>query len=195
MVYYFRRCRYRHGQTLPEKSLSLDQPPFLTARFILWFVAVNALVGAASLILSPTRSDPLFFWQIAPPINAALFGALYLSGALVVSLVTERGLWEPARFLVPVPVTAGALISGVTLLHLDHFTPGIRLGYWLLIYVGAPLLALWIYARHERPAANWRVERPVKPLVRGVAVALGGLLAVLGLAAIAFPAPVVASWP
>lgn len=167
----------------------------LPARVILWFVAINALIGAASLILFPTRTGTLFFWEITPSINAALFGALYLSGAFVVGVVTARGQWEPARFLVPVLVTAGALISGVTLLHLDRFTPGIRLAYWLLVYIGAPLLALWVYISHERPPANWRAERPVKPMVRNVAVALGGLLAVLGLAAIALPAPVVANWP
>ena len=88
-------------------------------------------------MLFPSRTETLFFWEIAPPINAALFGALYLSGAFVVSLVTARGRWEPGRFLVPVLVTAAALISGVTLLHLDRFTPGVRLAYWLLVYVGA----------------------------------------------------------
>ncbi|WP_374689868.1 hypothetical protein [Promineifilum sp.] len=173
----------------------MNKPLSPFARIIFWFVAVNALIGASSLLLFPTRTATLFFWEITPPINAALFGALYLSGAFVVGLVTARGQWEPARFLVPVLVTAGALISGVTLLHLDRFTPGIRLAYWLLVYVGAPLLALLIYARHERPRANWSVDEPVRPLTRGVAVALGGLLAVLGLVAIAFPAPVVARWP
>jgi hypothetical protein len=178
-----------------EEQRSMDKPLSLAARVILWFVAVNALIGAASLLLFPSRTETLFFWEITPAINAALFGALYLSGAFVVGLVTARGLWEPARFLVPVLVTAGALISGVTLLHLDRFTPGARLVYWLLVYVGAPLLALWVYARHERPPANWSVVEPVRPLTRGVAVALGALLTVLGLAAIASPAPVVARWP
>ena len=173
----------------------MDRPLSLAARVTLWFVAINALIGATSLILFPTRTATLFFWEITPPINAALFGALYLSGAFVVSLVTARGLWEPARFLVPVLVTAGALISGVTVLHLDRFAPGVRLAYWLLVYVGAPLLALWIYMRHERPQANWQVTTPVKPVVRGVAVALGALLLLLGPLAILFPAPVVARWP
>lgn len=173
----------------------MDKPLAPLARFILGFVAINALIGATALILFPTRTDTLFFWEITPPINAALFGALYLSGAFVVGLVTARGLWEPARFLVPVLVTAGALISAVTLLHLDRFTPGIRLAYWLVVYVGAPLLALWVYWQHEHPRANWEAEQPVKPVVRGVAVALGALLVVLGLAAIAFPAPVVTRWP
>ena len=173
----------------------MNKPLSLSARVILWFVAVNALIGAGSLLLFPERTATLFFWEITPPLNAALFGALYLSGAFVVSLVTARGQWEPARFLVPVLVTAGALISGVTLLHLDRFTPGLRLSYWLVVYIGAPLLALWIYWQHERPRANWQVTTPIKPAVRRVAIALGALLLFLGVVGILFPAPVVARWP
>lgn len=69
-----------------------DKPLSLAARLIPWFVAINALIGAASLLLFPTRTATLFFWEITPPINAALFGALYLSGVAGVGLVTARGL-------------------------------------------------------------------------------------------------------
>ncbi len=173
----------------------MDKPLSPFARFVFAFVAVNALVGAASLILFPGRTTTLFFWPITPPINAALFGALYLGGAAVVGWVTLRGLWEPARFLTPVLVSAGLFISAVTLLHLDRFTPGPRLAYWLLVYVGAPLLALLIYRRHERGGANWSAGVPLRPMTRALAVGLGAVLLLLGLAAVAFPAPVVANWP
>ena len=63
----------------------MDRPLSLAARVTLWFVATNALIGATSLILFPTRTATLFFWEIAPPINAALFGALYLSCLLYTS--------------------------------------------------------------------------------------------------------------
>src|SRR3712207_5627104 len=126
-----------------------DHPMSSFMRFVFWFVAANALVGAFSLIFFPGNTDRLFFWEINPPINAALFGALYLGGAGIVALVTYRGRWEPARFLIPVLVSAGALISVTTLLHLDRFSPGLRLVYWLVIYVGAPLLALLFYRSEE----------------------------------------------
>ena len=45
-------------------------------RVVFWFVAANALAGALSLIVFPTRTDTLFFWEITPALNAALFGAL-----------------------------------------------------------------------------------------------------------------------
>ena len=59
----------------------MDKPLSPAARVILWFVAVDALICAVSLLPFPARTETLFFWGIIPPINAALFGALYLSGA------------------------------------------------------------------------------------------------------------------
>lgn len=38
-----------------------------------WFVAVNALAGAGSLIFFPADTARLFFWEIKPPINAFSF--------------------------------------------------------------------------------------------------------------------------
>ena len=117
-----------------------DRPMSPLTKVVFWFVAANASVGAVSLIFFPADTARLFFWEINPPINAALFGALYLGGAAVVALVTYRGRWEPARFLIPVLVSAGALITVTTLLHLDRFSAGPRFVYWLVIYIGAPLL-------------------------------------------------------
>ncbi|HWQ15446.1 MAG TPA: hypothetical protein VNL77_21775 [Roseiflexaceae bacterium] len=172
-----------------------DKPMSRFMRLVFWFVAANALAGAVVLVGFPTRTDELFFWPITPPLNAALFGALYGGGAAVVALVTARGRWEPARFLVPVLVSAGILISVTTLLHLDRFIPGLRLAYWLVIYIGAPLLALAFYVQHERGGANWSVTAPVAPATRAIAVATGGLLVALGIAVLAWPGPVVANWP
>ena len=164
-------------------------------KVVFWFVAANALAGALSLILFPGDTARLFFWEIKPPVNAALFGALYLGGAVVVALAAHRGRWEPTRFLIPILVSAGALISATTLLHLDRFTPGPRLVYWVVIYVGAPLLALLFYVRHERAGANWTVTRPVTPATRTLAVTIGAALVLLGLFVLIQPAPVVALWP
>jgi hypothetical protein len=176
--------------------MTLSYKPMSTLmKIAFWFVAVNALAGALSLMLLPRQTDRLFFWEITPPINAALFGALYLGGAAVVGWVTLRGQWEPARFLVPVLVTAGALITLTTALHLGRFDPGFKLAYWLVVYIGAPLLALWFYIERERGGASWKVTWPVRPATRVVAVGLGAVLVVLGVAILAFPQGAVAQWP
>lgn len=172
-----------------------DRPMSTLMKVVFWFVAANALIGACSLIFFPADTAHLFFWEIKPPINAALFGALYLGGATVVALVTYRGRWEQARFLIPILVSAGALISVTTLLHLDRFSPGLRMGYWLVIYVGAPLLALLFYVLHERSGASWTVTRPVTRATRTLAVAVGAILVVLGILALVRPESVVAQWP
>ena len=172
---------------------STSMSPALRAVF--GFVAVNALAGAGSLLLFPTYTDTLFFWEIAPALSATLFGALYLGGALTVAWVTYQGAWEPARFLIPVLVSAGVAISITTLLHLDRFDPGFKLLYWLLIYVGAPILAIGFYIDQERKGASWAVTQPVAPIIRLIAVALGGLLVALGIILVIWPAPAVAYWP
>jgi hypothetical protein len=162
---------------------------------IFWLVAVNALAGALSLMLFPARTETLFFWEIKPSINASLFGALYLGGAVTVAWVTYRGAWETARFLIPILVTAGVLISATTWVHLDRFAPGLKLLYWLIIYVGAPLLALGFYAHQERAGADWGVIEPVRPATRTIAVALGGILLIGGVAILIWPGSLVPYWP
>ena len=172
-----------------------DKPMSAPMRWVFWFVAINALAGALSLLFFPTRTHSLFFWEIKPALNAALFGALYLGGAAVVGWVAYRGQWEAARFLIPILVSAGIFISVTTLLHLDRFTPGLKLMYWLVIYLGAPLLALGFYLQHERSRGNWAVTHPVKPLTRLIALGLGGVLLGLGLVILLWPAGLVAYWP
>ncbi len=167
-------------------------------KVVFWFVAVNALLGAGSLLLFPTRTDTLFFWKITPPINAALFGALYLGGAIAVAQAMLRDRWETARYLIPVLVTAGALLSLTTFLHLDRFIPGIRLYYWLVIYIGAPVLASAFYLQHERRGATWQVvEQPVTWATRTLAVAMGTLIALFGSIGLARPELItaLAPWP
>jgi hypothetical protein len=167
----------------------------LHMRLVFGFVALNAFIGAFSLLFFPARTDTLFFWRIMPPLSAALFGALYLAGAVVVSLVVWRGLWEPARYLVPILVTAGILLTVTTFLHIDRFIPGVRLAYWLLVYISAPLLALLFYVQHERRGATWAVTQPVTAAARLVAVATGGIVLLGSLLALFRPSLVVAAWP
>jgi hypothetical protein len=163
-------------------------------RLVLWFIAVNALLGAISLLLFPTQTDTLFFWPIKPPINAALMGALYLGGAVAVGFLSYKGRWEPARFLVPVLVSAGIFISLTTLLHSDKFVPGFKFVYWMLIYVGAPILAILLYVYQERQGASWDITEPVKPMTRLVASITGGIILVLGILLIIWPQTMVENW-
>jgi hypothetical protein len=169
--------------------------PLVRAVFL--FVAVNALVGAISLMVFPNQTETLFFWKITPALSATMFGALYLGGAVAVTHAVWRRYWETARYLVPVLVAAGILLTLTTLLHLDRFTPGIRLAYWLIIYIGAPLLALAFWWYYEiRQQANWDVVgQAVTPLTRLLALVTGAGLVLFGVVAFVRPDLVIAVWP
>lgn len=175
-----------------------DTPLSPFARLVLGFVAVNAFLGAGSLILFPGQTDSLFFWEISPPLNSALFGALYLSGAIATTRAVVRGVWEEARFLVPVLVTAGVLLLLTTWLHLDRFRPGFPLVYWLAVYLVAPVLAILIYIQHERRGASWQVARnPIRPATRLLALLAGAVVGLAGLVGLIRPdlvSPLV-PWP
>jgi hypothetical protein len=180
------------GGTMPTTDKLMS--PLMRVAF--WFVAINALVGGLLLLLFPGRTETLFFWTIRPPISAALFGALYLGGAVAVAAVTRRSLWEPARFLVPILVAAGILLTLTTFLHLDTFHGGISLAYWLVIYIVAPLLAILFYVQHERDGANWAVTgQPITPATRLVAIVTGVLLLLFGAVTLARPELIIAVWP
>lgn len=170
-------------------------PLTLLTRLALWFIGLNALAGAGSLMLFPHSTDRLFFWTITPPLNAALLGALYLAGGVAVCLLARHGRWEPARVLFPVLVTAGLLIAGVSLAHQARFSPGLRLGYWLLVYVGAALLAALLAVVQERRRGRWAVETALAPATRWLAAVSGAVVLCAGLSILAWPEPVVAAWP
>lgn len=172
------------------------KPMSLPMKLILWFVVANAYAGAISLIVFPTDTRSTFFWQIAPPINAGMFGVLYLAAGSVVLRAVLRGQWEPARYLTAmVPAFTGMMLL-TTLLHLDRFDKGPKLYYWLLVYIVAPLAGIIFYLQHERGGANWRVvSQPIAPAVRLAAVATGTCAALCAVVGYIFPDLVSASWP
>lgn len=94
-------------------------------------------------------------------------------------------------------MAAGILLTLTTLLHLDRFTPGLRLGYWLLVYIGAPLLALAIWWAYEiRQCANWDVlGQAVTPLTRVLALVTGVGLVAFGIVGLTRPELIIAVWP
>src|SRR3712207_6485904 len=171
-------------------------PMSLPMKVVLWFVVANAYAGAISLLAFPTDTRSTFFWQIAPPINARLYGVLYLAAGSVVLRAVLGGRWEPARYLTAmVPAFTGMMLL-TTLLHRDRFDRGPELYYWLLVCIVAPLAGIIFYLQHERGGATWRVVgAPIAPAVRLAAVITGAGAAVFAIVAYVFPQPVAAHWP
>ncbi len=165
-------------------------------RLVFWFVVFNAYAGAAVLILFPADTQSKFFWTIAPPINARLFGVLYLAAGSVVLHALFHGRWERARYLTAMVPAFTGLILLTTLLHLDRFDKGFELFYWLIVYVVAPLAGVLFYLQHERGGANWDVvERPVARQTRRAAVVAGATAAVVVVFGFGFPRAMAEIWP
>ena len=149
---------------------------------VFWFVVVNAMGGALVLMLFPARTQDYFFWNITPPINAMLVGAMYLVAGSAVVYAILRGTWESMRFMAVMAAAFSTLLFFVTIVHMDRFVPGVRLYYWLVVYFVAATFALSIYWYYERAGANWQVLRQeLKPLTRisGAITGLGILLVVI----------------
>lgn len=172
------------------------KPMSLPMRLVLAFVAANAFAGAASLMLFPAATDTGFFWALTPPVSAALFGALYLAAGGLVARAAFKGVWETARYLAPMIVVFSALMLAATLLHLDRFDPGVRLGYWLAVYVTALVAGVYFYLRHERGGAVWAVRgQRTPPAVRSVTRVVGLVAAAFVVVGFALPGFVMALWP
>jgi hypothetical protein len=173
-----------------------ETPLSVPAKIFFGFVALNALLGAVSLLLIPYRTSTFFFWEISPQINAAILGGFYLGATLTIVQVLRRGSWESARFLTPVVCGIGSLLALTTLIHLEKFIPGVRLVYWLSVYLSLPPLAILFYILHERRGANWQiVGRPVRLATRLLATGTALIAALFALGGFLIPGPFGAAAP
>lgn len=167
-------------------------------KILSWIVILQALSVAVTLIFFPTQTETLFFWEINPPINAVLLGILYTSTVIFVGQALWRGRWETMRYLVPMLTFSSAMLVIATLLHVDKFTPGLKLYLWLGSYVVAPAALNWFYWRYQHSGATWQVVgRPVRPGVRRLALALAIVMMITALALYLRPdlLTAVAPWP
>jgi hypothetical protein len=169
-------------------------PGFVKAVF--WFVVANAIGGALVLILFPAQTETFFFWKINPPINALLMGVMYLVAGTGVAYALLQGTWEALRYIVVMAFSFGGVLFIVTLLHRDLFLPGIRLYYWLLIYLVAVLFSAFIFWRFERAGGNWQaVHQEVRPLTRLSALTIGIVMLILTLTGLFLPNLLIEVWP
>ena len=172
------------------------KPMSLPMRLTLWFVVANAYLAAVSLIAWPVDTDRTFFWRITPPINAGMYGVLYLVAGTAALRAALRGRWEPARYLTAMLPAFTGLALLATLLHRDRLAPGARLSYWLAVYTAIPLAVIAFHLQHERGRANWQiVGRPLAPVARAIAGVAGALALAFAAIGYAFPSLITPIWP
>src|SRR4051794_20016768 len=185
----------------PVRSLRPEMRGLLAAFSVLTGLAVIAL-----FVLS-TETDRFFAWTIAPPLTAALMGAGYAAGLLLVVLSLRDPVWANSRLAVLTILAFTLLTLAATVLHIDKFhlqpefaaLPWLARAaawFWLTVYVLIPLAMVVCLVRQERtPGRDPVAAHPVPRLLR-VALAVEAAV-LLGVGATLWAAPSTATslWP
>jgi hypothetical protein len=185
----------------PVRSLRWEMRALLAAFSVLTGLAVVALFVLA------TATDRFFAWTIAPPLTAALMGAGYAAGLLLVVLSLRDPVWANSRLAVLTILAFTLLTLAATVLHIDKFhlqpefdaLPWLARAaawFWLTVYVLIPLTMVVCLVRQERtPGRDPVAAHPVPRLLRAALAVEAAVL--LGVGATLWVAPSTATslWP
>jgi hypothetical protein len=173
---------------------------------LLAFSLLTALAVVALFVLA-TATDRFFAWTIEPPLTAALLGAGYAAGCVLVVLSLRDPVWAHSRLAVLTILAFTLLTLAATLLHLDRFhlqeefagLPWLARAaawFWLGVYVVIPLTMVVALVRQERAPGRDPVPGHPVPVVLRVALAVEAalLLAVGGTLWVA-PSTATSLWP
>jgi hypothetical protein len=170
------------------------------------FAVLTALATGALFVLAETTSET-FAWTIEPPLTAAVIGAGYAAGFVLVVLSLRDPVWAHSRVPVLTIFVFVVLTLVATLLHINrmHFDDDFGgLGalakgaawFWLAVYIVIPVAMAVLIVRQERvPGQDPPPSHPVPPVLR-VALALeSAVLLVVGALMYTDPATVEWVWP
>lgn len=157
-------------------------------------VVLLVLIAGISLFFFPGLVVPRWPWSLTP-FNTRFLGAIYASELVVVLTLLMVNRWAPARVAMPIAVTFTAIVSGVSLLYLDHFDPQRRVTWiWFILYIGSAVISVWFL---------WAFRRLPQPMVAASMAgsqrvwlqAESALLGLYGLGLLLAPALFSAFWP
>ncbi len=172
-------------------------------RWILYAASGLVFLAGFQLFVLSEQTATTFAWTIANPLTAATLGAAYWSSVPVEFLAAREPLWARARIAVPGVWAFTTLTLFVTLAHYGTFRfsspdllPRAAAFLWLGIYAGVPIAMITaaLLQRRVRGRDPPR-EFPLPLWLRGVFVAVGTGMAVVGLALLLVPDAVRPSWP
>lgn len=166
-----------------------------------WLVVeVLFSVGAIlTIAVAPANTRSNFAWNVQPLVMAAVFGAYYISAALVTLLPVFARRWEMIRVMIlpTVLFTAAELLA--TLLHWSEFSVGTTaFTAWFLSYLLPPPILFGFYLWHERQARKLTSapsSEPLQPEVRQALLHWGSLAALLSILLFAIPQAFIAFAP
>ncbi|MCW2615780.1 MAG: Thioredoxin reductase [Frankiales bacterium] len=171
-------------------------------RVLLLAFSVLTGLGVLTLFVLPEQTDRLFAWTTAPPLTAALPGAGYLAGCVLVLLSLRDPVWAHSRIPVLTILVFTVLTLVATLLHRDRLhvdDPGavatFAAWFWVVVYVVVPVAMVLVIVRQERaPGADPEPQRHV-PVPLRVPLAVQSVLMVGGAALYVRPSTSDVLWP
>jgi len=159
------------------------------------FTVIVALVlaGGSSLLLAPGLISQRWLWDLTP-FNTRFLGAIYLTELAAIGVLVVVNRWSPARLVLPLAFIFTALVSLVSVLHLDRFDARRAATWgWFVLYVGSVVITAYLLWRYRRlppadptpPARGWRWYFRVQ----------GASVGFYGLGLLLLPATFSAGWP
>lgn len=156
-------------------------------------VVILVLAGGVLLLFNPGLISPRWPWRLTP-FNARFLGAFYTAELAAILILAAINRWSPGRLVLIMAVTFTALVSLVSLWHLERFDFGRKGPWgWFFVYVGSALVAaafVWSYRSLPHPGRAFR-SRMLRLFFVAQAVAIGGY----GLALLAAPQWAAGFWP
>ena len=191
---------------------TLDAPPgsrplHSGMRILLGAFAVLTALATGALFVLAESTEETFAWTIDPPLTAAIIGAGYAAGFVLVLLCLRDPLWAHSRVPVLTIFVFVVLTLAATLLHINrmHFDDDFgaldalakgAAWFWLAVYIVIPVAMAVLIVVQERAAGDDPPPRHPVPVVLRVALALeSAVLLVVGALIYVRPASAESVWP
>jgi len=197
----------------PARTSTAPDPPGPVRRLrpemralLVVFSALTSLAVIALFVLS-AATDRYFAWTIQPPLTAALMGAGYAAGCVLVVLSLRDPVWAHSRLPVLTILAFTVVTLVATLLHLDRFhlqpefaalTPLARAAgwFWLAVYVLIPpAMLVSVFLQERAPGRDPAPGHPVPAVLRAALAVESAVLLCVGVALFVAPSTATTVWP
>jgi len=170
------------------------------------FAVLTALATIALFVLAET-TEKTFAWTIEPPLTAAIIGAGYAAGFVLVVLCLRDPVWVHSRvpvftIFVFVVLTLTATLLHINRMHFDDDFGGLDFlakaaaWFWLAVYIVVPVAMLVLIVVQERAHGEDPPPSHPVPVVLRVALALeSAVLLVVGALIYLRPVSAESVWP
>ncbi len=171
----------------------LDPNPALSPLLRVFAIAVIlVLIGGSLLLIYPAAIVPYWPWRLAP-FTARFLGAFYLAEMAAIGALACYNRWTPARLVLVMAVLFTAIVSAVSLWHLDRFDLNRwRSWGWFAVYLGsAAISAYFLWRYRQLPHPGWEPPPALRTFFRAQAL----VLTLYGLALLLLPQIATGFWP